>query len=74
MRYFKVLLFISASAVLACGCVYHYYPNPNPAKAVPDNNEITGITGVRHQVPVVVNVIAANDMTGQNKSIWDGSP
>jgi hypothetical protein len=74
MRYFKVLLSISASAVLTCGCVNHYYPKPNPAKAVPDNSEITGITGVRHQVPVVVNVIAANDMTGQNKSIWDGSP
>jgi hypothetical protein len=74
MRHFKVLILISACAVLGCGCVNHYYPQTNPAKAVPDNSEITGITGIRYQVPVVINVIAANDMTGQNKSIWDGSP
>lgn len=74
MKHVKLVLIISISVFFGCGCVHHYYPQPNPTKAVPENSEITGFTGIRYQVPVVLNVIAANDMTGQNKSIWDGSP
>lgn len=74
MNHFKLLLFALVGTVIGFGCVRDYYPQPNPTKAVPDQSELKEITGIRYQVPVVVSVIAVNDMTGQNKSIWDGSP
>lgn len=71
---FLIYLFFS---FLYFGCVSHYHQKVSSEHLELNDDEIAEIrkyAGDKFKVPVFIKIISAEEMMGQNDSMWDGTP